>query len=82
MAERFQEYHLVGVVEAHAAVLRGLVDAEIALVAHFLEQLVGGEDAGFLPRIDVRVDLRVDELLDVAPDALLLLVELHWCLLP
>ena len=77
MAQRLYERELIGVVEPHAPVLGGLVDAEIALLAHLLEQVVGGEDAGRLPFIDVRVDLRVDELLDVATDAVVLLGELH-----
>jgi hypothetical protein len=68
---------LVGVIETHAAVLGGLVDAEIALVAHLLEEIVGGEDAGLLPFVDVRVDLAVDEFLHAAANALVLLGEFH-----
>jgi hypothetical protein len=41
-----------------------LVDAEQAEPAGLLEHLVGGERAGALPLVDVRVDLLLHEIAD------------------
>ena len=63
MGPGVEEHELIGVVEAHPAVLRWFVDAKIALLAQALEELVGWEDAGVRPFVGARVDFRVDELL-------------------
>ena len=56
-AERLAERDLVGVIEPLPAELLRLVDAEQALLAHLLEQLVRREDAVLLPLLGVRIDL-------------------------
>ncbi len=53
----------VGIIQSHAAVFEWLVDPKQAELAHFSEHLMGGEDLGLLPFIDMRVDLGIDEFL-------------------
>src|SRR5690348_3721309 len=60
-AQRLAERHLIGIVEALAAEPLGLVDAEEALAAHLLEELMRREDAGLLPLVDIGVDLGLAE---------------------
>src|SRR5262249_16500785 len=76
-AKGFQELQLLAVIKTEAAVGDGLVDAEKALAAHLAEKVVRRKAAGGLPLLDVGVDFLVDEALDAAPNALVLLAELH-----
>src|SRR6185312_7228501 len=76
-AERLAERHLVGIVEALAAEPLGLVDAEEALAAHLLEQLMRRENAGLLPFVDMRVDLGLAEAGDRAHELPMLLAIDH-----
>ncbi len=57
VADRLAERHLVGIIEPLPAELLRLVDAEQALLAHFLEKLVRREDAAPPPTLRVRIDL-------------------------
>ena len=77
VAERLGHRHRVRVVEAHAAVLLGLGQAEQAELAEALEDLVRRELLGRLPLVDVRIDLLVDEALERALDLFVLVRELH-----
>src|SRR5579883_47615 len=71
-AERLAEGDLVGIIETEPAELLGLVDPEEALIAHLLEDLMRREDAGLLPFIDERVDLRLAEFGDRAHELAML----------
>jgi hypothetical protein len=77
VAQLLGHHHGVGVVEAHAAVFRGLVDAEQAGVAQLLEDFVRREDAVLLPLVDVRIDVLVDDGAQGAADLGVFRGELH-----
>ena len=66
-----------GVVEAEAAELLGLGDAEEAGLAHLAEDLMGGEGRVVLPFVDIRIDLGVDEADEGAAKLFVLRGELH-----
>ena len=51
-AELLRHHQRIGIVEALAAELDGLVEAEKAEIAELLEQLMRGEDAVLLPLVD------------------------------
>src|SRR5262249_24713925 len=76
-AELLDDHRLVRVVEAHAAELLGLVDAEQAERAHLLEDVVQRHEAGVLPRLGVRVDLLVEEVADRAAQLVVLFGQAH-----
>jgi hypothetical protein len=73
--------HGVGEVEARAAELDGLVDAEKTGIAHLLEQLMGRKLALFLPLVDMGIDLAIDQRLPGLAQRLMLGGELHLCVL-
>jgi hypothetical protein len=77
VAQLLGHHHGVGIVEAHAAVFRGLVDAQQTGIAQLLEDLVGGEDAVLFPFVDVRVDVLVDDGAQRAADLGVFRGELH-----
>src|SRR5690606_35667347 len=54
-----------------------LIEPEKTQITHLLEKRVRGEDLIPLPLIDVRIDLGGDELLQAAPQLLVLVRELH-----
>ena len=67
----------VGVVEPLAAECDRFVQPEETEIPHLLEERVRREDLRLLPLIDVRIDLGGDELLQAAPQLLVLVGELH-----
>ena len=77
IAELLGHHHGERVIEPLAAVFHRLGQSEKTEIAEFLEQLVRGKNAGFLPGVDVRVDLRRDELLQAAAQLLVLGREHH-----
>ena len=56
-ADLLREGHDIGIIQAHAAEFRGLINAQETLPTHLLEQLVGREAARLLPRVHMGVDL-------------------------
>src|SRR6185312_1562545 len=71
----------VGVVEPLAAELLRLVQPQEAEIAELLEQLMGREDVGLLPLVDVRIDLGRDESLQAAADFVVIGGEEHLAFL-
>ncbi len=78
--EFFGGHEVVAVVEAHAAVFLGLLDAEEAEVAEFPEDLVDGVAAVAFPFVAVGVDFVLDEIADGFSEGLVFFGELHWVL--
>ena len=56
----------------------GLGDAEKACLAHFSEDVVGGEGRVLLPLVDVRVDFLVDKVTDRATQFFVFLGKYHF----
>src|SRR6476659_3725786 len=77
LAQLFAEDDRIPEVQPLPAVLFGIGQAEHAEVAHLLEELVRREDTGFLPLLDVWVDLFLDEAPHRLAEHLMLLRELH-----
>src|SRR5262249_35034596 len=61
-----------------SAIFGGFGEAEKTQVTHFFEQRMRGANAGFLPLIDMRIDLGGDEFLQAAAQLLMLGREQHW----
>src|SRR5690606_16948241 len=77
VGQRFGEDRGEAVVQAHTAVLDGLVQAEQAELAHLPEDLMGGEELGPLPFVHMGIDFLGDPALDGAAGLVVLVGQLH-----
>ncbi|MNG38412.1 hypothetical protein D3C84_1261170 [compost metagenome] len=68
----------IAVVQAHAAEGSRFGNAQQAQLAGLAENLVDGKTPGFLPFVDVRVDVMFDKLANGAPQCFVFLGEDHF----
>ena len=78
-AEFLGHHQRIAVVQPLAAELSGLVEAEEAEIAEFLEQFVRGKLLRFLPFIDEGIDFRRNEFLQGAARFVVVGGEEHFC---